>query len=534
VLVIVSLIPLSSLFRAGLPVTHDGQDHVARIANFYQSLSEGNLVPRWAANLNWGYGHPILIFLYPLPSYLASFFHFLNFSLVDSTKIVFGLSFFFSGIFMYLWVKEFWGVKSGFVSGLIYLFAPYRFVDLYVRGAIGECWAFVWPPLVCWFALKLAKKVRWYYLVGGALSLAALILSHNALSLMFLPIIFGYMGYLVFTSKQRSLNIKHYLLTTVFGFAVSAFFWLPALIEGKYTLRNIVTHNNLTGFSSFQKLLWSPWSYGGTGSLSVQLGILQWLGIIVAPWLIWKFWQKGEKIWIFLLFLLVCFWLAVMMILPISKPIYLIIPLLSKFQFAWRFLSLAIFSPAILLAGIIFLLPEKFRLLIAGFLLLAVLFLNYRYWQPNGYFLKNDSFYTRPYSGTTDTGESAPRWSVRFMEKFPKAPIEAVNGEADAKEIFRSTTKHIYQVRAKQAVGLVENTLYFPGWRVSVNGNPAQIQFQDPAYRGLITFSVPAGENRVIVFFGETKLRWLADLISLAGLAGLGLEAFVLKWKEAR
>ena len=73
-LILISLVPLLSLFKSGLPLTHDGQDHVARIANFYRSLIEGNLVPRWAGNLNWGYGHPILMFLYPLPSYLASFF----------------------------------------------------------------------------------------------------------------------------------------------------------------------------------------------------------------------------------------------------------------------------------------------------------------------------------------------------------------------------------------------------------------------------------------------------------------------------
>src|SRR4029079_11396276 len=104
---IIGLIPLIGLFHSGLPLTHDGMDHVARIANFYQSLSEGNIIPRWAANLNWGYGHPILEFLYPLPSYLASFFHFIGFSLVGSTKIVFGIGIVLSLVSMYLWLSQF-------------------------------------------------------------------------------------------------------------------------------------------------------------------------------------------------------------------------------------------------------------------------------------------------------------------------------------------------------------------------------------------------------------------------------------------
>src|SRR3990167_9990434 len=106
ILILVGLIPLLDLFHPGLPITHDGQDHVARIANFYQNLQEGNFIPRWAGNLNWGYGHPILEFLYPLPSYFASLFHFLGFTLVDSVKLVFGISFILSALTMYLFIKE--------------------------------------------------------------------------------------------------------------------------------------------------------------------------------------------------------------------------------------------------------------------------------------------------------------------------------------------------------------------------------------------------------------------------------------------
>src|ERR1700690_3058082 len=102
---ILAILPVMALFHSGLPLTHDGQDHVARIANFYQNLTYGNIIPRWAENLNWGYGHPILEFLYPLPSYIASFFHFTGFSLVDSAKIVYGLGIIFSLIFMYLWLS---------------------------------------------------------------------------------------------------------------------------------------------------------------------------------------------------------------------------------------------------------------------------------------------------------------------------------------------------------------------------------------------------------------------------------------------
>ncbi|MDP3941478.1 MAG: hypothetical protein Q8Q49_04185, partial [bacterium] len=173
-LIVISCLPLLSFLNPGLPDTHDGVDHVARIANFYQSFSEGNLLPRWAGNLNWGYGHPVLMFLYPLPSYLASMFHFLGASFVDSTKLVFVFSFLASGVGMFLWLTSFTNRRAAFLGALAYSFGPYRFVDMYVRGAIGEHVAFIFPPLICLSLLLLATSKKKWPLFLGILSLCGL------------------------------------------------------------------------------------------------------------------------------------------------------------------------------------------------------------------------------------------------------------------------------------------------------------------------------------------------------------------------
>ncbi|HSW87830.1 MAG TPA: hypothetical protein VLG12_01585, partial [Candidatus Saccharimonadales bacterium] len=158
ILIIIGFIPLVGLFHPGLPITHDGKDHVARIANFYQNLQEGNLIPRWAGNLNWGYGHPILEFLYPLPSYIASVFHLIGFSFIDSAKIVFGIGLLASGVCMYLWLAEFLSIPAAFIGGMLYMFTPYRFVEVYVRGDIGENLAFVFMPLTLLFIYRMYRS----------------------------------------------------------------------------------------------------------------------------------------------------------------------------------------------------------------------------------------------------------------------------------------------------------------------------------------------------------------------------------------
>jgi hypothetical protein len=34
------------------------------------------------------------------------------------------------------------------MSSVFYVWAPYRALDVYVRGAMNESWAFVWFPLI--------------------------------------------------------------------------------------------------------------------------------------------------------------------------------------------------------------------------------------------------------------------------------------------------------------------------------------------------------------------------------------------------
>src|SRR5258708_18760946 len=155
ILLIVGLIPILDLLHPGLPITHDGQDHVARIVNFYQSLTERNIIPRWAANLNWGYGHPILMFLYPLPSYIVSLFHFLGFSFVDSLKIVFGLTFVLSGFTMYLWIKSFLSKKTALIFCSLFLLASFPFFYFLLRGANRGHVSFFVLPFILLFIFQL-------------------------------------------------------------------------------------------------------------------------------------------------------------------------------------------------------------------------------------------------------------------------------------------------------------------------------------------------------------------------------------------
>lgn len=536
VLVLSGILPLFALFIPGLPITHDGQDHVARIANFYQSLSEGNVVPRWAGNLNWGYGHPILMFLYPLSSYMASFFHTVGFGYVDSVKLVFGVSFIASIAATYLWLSRAYGEKAGYIGALLYGFAPYRFVDMYVRGAIGEHVAFIFPPLVCFFMYRLSQSIslktkfsiynllsaNYLYFAGFSFSLAGLILAHNAISLMFLPVFLLYGLYLFFTQAKRS-NIFAVMLVlgAVFGFGLSAFFWVPAFLEGKYTLRDIVTADGVEGrFVPITWFVYSPWSYGQGNEITKSLGFGSIVGVLFGIYLAVKGrLQNKERVFLFAsLFVLFS---GIFLMMQPSKFIWDLISLLQKFQFPWRFLSLTTFLVAVIGAvGVSHILDndtKKNRIITLLFCLLVII-PTVQMWKPKGYLNMPESFYTGIYDSTTDTGESSPIWSVRFMEHRANTPIEIISGEGTIEIGSRTSTRHSYEITAKTSVWVLENTLYFPGWEVVGNGTTVPIQFQDPTYRGLMTFELPAGQHTIEVIFRDTKIRQISNIISIVSV----------------
>lgn len=522
-LIAVSVLVLFDLVKPGTPATHDGPDHVARIANFYLSLSEGNIVPRWAANLNWGYGHPILMFLYPAPSYLASLFHAVGFSFVDSTKLVFAGAYLASVIAFYLWASRQWNKEAGFVGALLYGFAPYRFVDLYVRGALGEHVAFVFPPLIFLGLLELARGKNKWARILLIISTSALILSHNAISMMVLPVVFLYGTYVwFFESKKRTGFIIESLISLALGFVLSAFFWIPALFEGKYTLRNIVTKGEFTDrFVPVWQFFVMPWSYGGSTQLTKEVGVLHWIGVVGAFFYAWIVKDKKYR-WFTLSFFGV--FIATLACMTSTTAIFWNrIMILQNFQFPWRFLTVTVLVSSMLGSVFVSRVKARYMTLICIVVLLGSLFLTRHMWHARGYLPNTDEYYSGIYNSTTDTGESSPIWSVRFMEHRAPNPAGVIEGVARITPVKRSSTRHTYMIESEQKTRIVEHTLYFPGWRVLVDGKPVDIEFQDPTYRGLMTYWVESGTHEVLVEFGDTKLRFISTVLTVCGLV-----AFVL------
>jgi len=125
------------------------------------------------------------------------------------------------------------------LSAIFYIWAPYHSVDVFVRGAMNEAWAFVWFPLIFWSAKKLIENEKLKYLVWLAFSYAMLLLSHNIMVMIFTPLmliwIFFWMIKLKKLPWQNRKLFGQFFLAGLWALGLAAFFTLPMFFEKKYT-----------------------------------------------------------------------------------------------------------------------------------------------------------------------------------------------------------------------------------------------------------------------------------------------------------
>src|SRR3989338_5201791 len=175
-LVFLTLPAVNALLHPGFFPSHDCDWMVIRLSAFHQALRDGQFPARWSISLNHGFGYPVLNFLYPLPFYVGEFFYLLSGSFTQAIKLVFIFSFLASGLTMLSWLKSKFGFWASLAGSLLYIYTPYRFVDTYVRGSVGESLGFVFIPLI-FYAVDLLPQKPKAGIILGAFAAAATILS---------------------------------------------------------------------------------------------------------------------------------------------------------------------------------------------------------------------------------------------------------------------------------------------------------------------------------------------------------------------
>lgn len=478
--------------------THDGEYHIMRIYEFSKVLTDGVIIPRWAPGLNSGYGVPLFNFNYPFPNYVGAVFHFLGAGYIQSFKLALISGYGTALLFCYLLFRK---RLSGFYSlatTLIFGTIPYWFVDINIRGSIGEVWAIAW--MMAAFA-----SIEWDKPKLMAIAIGLLIISHNILAMVFVPILLGYLFFLK----------KKFFFSLGIGVLSATYFWLPALAEKHFvTGLNSVTFSD--HFPDLFQLLVPNWgsgfsSPGFTGTeMSQQIGILA-LSIFVLS--IISYFRtkedKREKV-----FFMMLFGIGSMLMLEASVPIWKILSPLQFLQYPWRLLSVILVVTPFLFASLI----KRWKVGIVILLSFLSIFFSYGYLRPVLYQHRDDSYYLSNKTftdGTNSLGNSFSTIWTGWKQNRPSSRVNVLSGTASVEQLPSRPMSDSFTVITGEQATIQVNRLYFPGWQVLVDGKSVPITYTTD---GTLHFSVSSGFHRVTTVFNPTPVRFIANVISIIAM----------------
>ena len=537
------------VFLAGLPTFqmkqmtgHDALEYLPRAVEFYRGLREGEFLPRWAPDLSQGYGQPFFLFNPPLVYYLTSAFHALGASFVASLNLTCFLLLALAGVGMYLFAREVFGQEGGVVAGVGYVLAPYTLTCLYVRYALADFAAMSLLPWALWGLRRWAwgredgpasMEGKKGHLLVAAGATALLPLSSNPVALIAIPVLGVYVFFLA-RRKRRWRVLGRGLLALALGLALSAFFWLPAIVERHW----VKLDNLLSGYLNYQnhfvylhQLIYSPWGFGLSlpgpyDEMSFGLGLipLVMLGVslVLARYLRAQL-REAEEGWSHFWFFIGVLGLAVFLVTDNSLWLWNRLSLLQYLEFPWRALVLAALATAFICAfPFLAVRGEKrrrwlFLVLLGGFFLAAL-----PYAHPEGFHEVSDADYAPEVIAgrgieVTTTGEYEPVWAmVRPESPAPASRLFVLAGRVRILEQSLTGTSCRWLLEADGPAWLRAAVLYYPGWQLVVDGRAQSPSVQNPY--GLMDFGLSKGIHRVELTFRSTALRQWAAGISAAAL----------------
>lgn len=515
-----SLLFIRALFNEGLMSTHDAKWHTRRTIEMVAMLKEGYFPVRWGLELDNHFGIPLFNFIYPLPYYITSLFQFIGIGLITSHKLVVAIPYLLGVTGFYLlFLRK--GPKIAFFLSLIYALLPYHFLNIFVRGAIGEVMAiglFPWA-LIASSQIDTKKKLK----IFTPFPLAIILLSHNFLGLLFLGF---FLLHTLLLTKERKLQF----LNIALGVGLASFFLIPMVFERNLLFSSVNEEYSFVYSDHFVypiQLLYSKWDYwyslpGPGDTMSFQLGFTS----IAVTLLALSYQIYSRFINKRLNFYLFAYLFTVYMTIPYSRLIWESADLLQSLQFPWRLIAFSIFLAPLIGYELITSVKIGKKLKILALTLLLLLgFYNVRNYRrpirnytPDEFMEIHRIFQDK--TTTASRGEIAPIWAPneRYQPenngRWPTKTIGISVGPTALELISESPGDITISTHAEnENAEIIIFKNYFPSWKGSNLDTGAEVDLY-PSPDGSILFKPAVGPARYRIYLDETNLEKTSNLIS--------------------
>lgn len=529
---------------------HSAMADRVRAAAIHAAVAGGDLLPAWLPDLYDRHGTP-------LPSFYAP----LSYGVVEVLRIATGSpEAAFKLAYLAFWIlgtagaavaaRLRFGAEAAIPAGAAFALAPYTLVDVYVRGGIAE---FAALALLPWALAALASSAI-PALAGAAAIVLLLVLTHNITALVAVPAL----ALLALFGPARTR--WHALTGIALGLGLSAFYWLPALVDKEY----LWSDTSLTaGFFDYRRHFVAPvnllpgrtslqFTVGPSSGLPFRFGELLVLPAIAAFLLAASRRVRGRMDALPLAAGTVA---ALVLTSAWSEPVWRMLPLAPFVQFPFRFFLFATALAAPLVGWLVVQAPGHWRPLLAALVAAVALWLAQPWLAARYFFFDRATAVPVPVPATElEPARHDPRlaplteivtldrlrshhWSGSAGNEFlprtvtelpvvptgevPTAAAEALGGgvRVVASEWGYPEIRAELEVREAGEVAL--HQFWFPGWQATVDGIPRGTR-AEPG-RGRILVAVRPGDRELRAHFGATPLRRVARGISLLAFGGLAI-----------
>ena len=536
-LLTVTLVVLRFCFGSGAFYAHDTAIHIARINQFSRELVAGQWPVRVSRQMAYNLSYPVFNYTYVLPYFLAALLHLLGLSLVTSWQILIIGTSLLSICFFYLFLRQRFSRMIAVSASLLYLLVPFRFLTVFVTNQLGIIFAFFWIALALYLLEKVLSTSAKKYWLCLAIVGAALISSHLISVFILAP---GLLVYFLLNKKTGTAAKIDYwwvIYSLLLALALSTYYLLPAIAELSYVKAGQeATVNFSDHFVSLRQLIYSPWGYwysepGFNDQLSFQLGLAQWLvlgaALVYLVKTIVAWWRAGRTkptaaFWSVLVWFVLIL-LTIFLMLPQSEWLWQHSLILPKIQHPWRLLLATSVWIPLLAAHLLATLPKGFGQKLAMVTLVLIAFYNNRHYQrpmeslrysDNDYQANGQLFY-----GSADIAwEFLPRWAQQPTPEWETSVINPQLLVDPQQDKYELELNNQWLVNSQEEQLITLQALYFPSWRVYIDGQEQSIKAND---QGLIEVWLPAGQHQLNLVLQETLLEKIADLISLLALGVL-------------
>jgi uncharacterized membrane protein len=526
--ILVSVIFIVPALFFGIPSNKDLLNHFRFALPFFDSLSSGQLYPGWLAESNSGYGDPSFRFYPPALYYLFALGKALTGNWYVGTLLTLALLSTLSGLGMYFWTRSMLSESSAMWAAILYALAPYHVNQLYQASLLAEFAGAAVLPFAFGFVERVCRRRRLQDVAGLAATYALLILTHLPLAVMGSLALAVY-GIALISRESWRKCLQLLSVAAVLGLAASSVYWVRMVGELKWIGINNVNPDASVDYR--QNFVFS--------TLSPENPTVWWVNILTVitfllfvPALVLFFRRaRGQLNFGQLIPVAVLTLMTLFMALPLSRPLWRILPVLQQTQFPWRWLAIFSMTGSLLTAASIPLWLENrmqwrrpVRLIVLGSMLVSIAF-TLAHTVREAEYRKPAQFQSDLQSvrGTPSVNYWIPVWASRHPREMHS---EAEAGDRQVVVNKWESEHRSFEVSPGDSSELRLRTFYYPLW---VASNAGQVLSTRPDSDGALLISLPANHTlptSINLDFREPLRARVAVAVGAFGWLFIGLMAF--------